>query len=222
MPIAINILEIRESLPKKVTLVAVSKTKPNSDIMEAYKAGQRVFGENKVQELSLKHEELPKDIVWHFIGHLQSNKVKFIAPFVSLIHGVDSLKLLKTIDKEAKKSERIIPCLLQFHIASESSKFGFSMNEIEDMKLSNLIAELKNVDICGVMGMATYTDDQTQIAKEFEELSHIFNGLKNTFFKEQGSFKEISMGMSNDYAIAIEKGSTMIRVGSSIFGERNS
>ncbi len=222
MPIAINILEIRESLPKKVTLVAVSKTKPNSDIMEAYKAGQRVFGENKVQELSQKHEELPKDIVWHFIGHLQSNKVKFIAPFVSLIHGVDSLKLLKTIDKEAKKSERIIPCLLQFHIASESSKFGFSMNEIEDMKLSNLIAELKNVDICGVMGMATYTDDQTQIAKEFEELSDIFNRLKNTIFKEQDSFKEISMGMSNDYAIAIEKGSTMIRVGSSIFGERNS
>jgi len=221
MTIAKNIIEIRDSLPKGITLVAVSKTKSNNEIMEAYDTGQRVFGENKVQELMLKYEELPKDIAWHFIGHLQSNKVKYITPFVSLIHGVDSLKLLKTIHKEAKKNDRIIPCLLQFHIAHENTKFGFLMDEIEDMKLDEVITELKNVNICGVMGMATYTDDQTQIAKEFEELSDIFNRLKNTFFKEQHSFKEISMGMSNDYVIAIEKGSTMIRVGSSIFGSRN-
>ncbi len=221
MSIANSILKLKEFLPKEVTLVAVSKTKPNSDIMEAYNAGQRVFGENKVQELTQKYEELPKDIAWHFIGHLQSNKVKYIAPFVSLLHGVDSLKLLKTIDKEARKNHRVIPCLLQFHIALESTKFGFSMDEMEDIMRGGSIAELKNVNICGVMGMATYTDDQTQIAKEFEELSNIFNRLKNTYFKEQGNFKEISIGMSNDYAIAIEKGSTMIRVGSSIFGERN-
>ncbi len=221
MTIAKNIMEIKDSLPKGITLVAVSKTKPNNEIMEAYEAGQRVFGENKVQELTSKQEVLPKDIEWHFIGHLQSNKVKYIAPFVGLLHGIDSLKLLKAIHKEAKKNHRVIPCLLQFHIAQESTKFGFSMDEIQEIMHGDTLSELKNVEIRGVMGMATYTDNEAQIAKEFEQLSDIFNRLKSTYFKEQDSFKEISMGMSDDYRVAIEKGSTMVRVGSAIFGSRN-
>lgn len=221
MTIAKNIREIKDFLPKDVTLVAVSKTMSNSEIMEAYAAGHKVFGENKVQELTRKYEELPKDIAWHFIGHLQSNKVKYIAPFVKLLHGVDSLRLLKTIQKEAKKNHRVIPCLLQFHIAQESTKFGLSMDEVEEIMDSDAISELKNVEICGVMGMATYTDNKAQIAKEFELLSDIFNRLKRTYFEDQDSFKEISMGMSDDYRLAIEKGSTMVRLGSSIFGARN-
>jgi hypothetical protein len=215
-----RIIQLREKLPEKVTLIAVSKTKPNELIMEAYKAGQRVFGENKVQELVSKHEELPKDIQWHMIGHLQSNKVKYIAPFVSLIHGVDSMRLLQEIDKQGKKCNRIIPCLLQFHIAEEDTKFGFSENEALDAISSQEFNELKNVMICGVMGMATFTDNLDQIRREFAHLRQIFNDLKDHFFSKNDSFEIISMGMSGDYEIAIEEGSTMVRIGSSIFGER--
>jgi len=221
MAIADNIKKIRTTLPHHVTLVAVSKTKPNSDILEAYEAGQRVFGENKVQDLSKKYEDLPKDIQWHFIGHLQSNKVKYLAPFVSLIHGIDSFKLLKAVNKEAKKNDRIIKCLLQFHIAEESSKFGFSLSEMEEVFNNNTLSELENIEICGVMGMATFTDDMEQVAKEFSNLENIFKQLKSTHFKNKDHFKEISMGMSGDYEIAIKQGSTMVRVGSSIFGARN-
>ncbi len=221
MSIAENLKKIISTLPEHVTLVAVSKTKPNSDILEAYKTGHKVFGENKVQDLTKKYEELPKDIQWHFIGHLQSNKVKYIAPFVTLIHGIDSLKLLNTINKEGKKNNRILKCLLQFHIADESTKFGFTLNEVKDLFSSNPLNSFENVEITGVMGMATYTEDENQIAKEFTQLKNIFEQLKNSYFKEQDSFKEISMGMSGDYPIAIKQGSTMIRVGSSIFGVRN-
>ncbi|MCK3683363.1 YggS family pyridoxal phosphate-dependent enzyme [Maribellus sp. YY47] len=221
MEIAKNLLEIKKGLPAGVQLVAVSKTKPNAAILEAYEAGQRVFGENKVQELAQKYEELPKDIEWHFIGHLQSNKVKYMAPFVSLIHGVDSLKLLKTINKEAAKNKRTIRCLLQFHIAEESTKFGLSEEEAMEMLDSGEVQALENVEIAGVMGMATYTDDENQIRKEFRVLHNIFSALKNRYFATSGSFREISMGMSDDYPIAMEEGSTMIRVGSKIFGERN-
>ncbi|MCW3806212.1 YggS family pyridoxal phosphate-dependent enzyme [Plebeiibacterium marinum] len=221
MSISDNIKKITSSLPLNVTLVAVSKTKPNEDILEAYHAGQRVFGENKVQDLTKKWEELPKDIQWHFIGHLQTNKIKYLAPFVSLLHGVDSYKLLKAINKEAKKNNRIIKCLLQFHIAEESSKFGLSLKEAEEFLCSDDFAALKNVEICGVMGMATYTDDEIQIANEFKTLKDIFIKLKEKHFNNADSFSEISMGMSGDYPIAIEQGSTMIRVGSSIFGVRN-
>lgn len=221
MSIAERIIRIKKSIPSNVCLVAVSKTKSYNEIMEAYETGHRVFGENKVQELTKKHEELPKDIQWHFIGHLQSNKVKYIAPFISLLHGVDSLKLLKTINKEAKKNHRTIPCLLQFHIARESTKFGFSLDEFEEMMHSSPLGELKNINLCGVMGMATYTDDENQIAQEFDTLANIFQHLKKTYFKEEDNFKEISMGMSGDYPLAIKKGSSIIRVGSSIFGARN-
>ena len=221
MAIANNLNKIKTTLPQNVTLVAVSKTKPNSDIMEAYEAGQRIFGENKVQDLCKKFEELPNDIQWHFIGHLQSNKVKHLAPFVNLIHGIDSLKLLKAVNKEGKKNNRVINCLLQFHIAEESTKFGFSLNELEEIISNHALSELENIEICGVMGMATYTDSHEQVGKEFSNLVSTFNQLKNTHFKNKDSFKEISMGMSGDYKIAIEQGSTMIRVGSSIFGARN-
>lgn len=221
MEIAKNLLEIKKGLPRGVQLVAVSKTKPNAAILEAYEAGQRIFGENKVQELAQKYEELPKDIEWHFIGHLQTNKVKYMAPFVSLIHGVDSLKLLKTINKEALKNNRIIRCLLQFHIAEETTKFGLSEAEGLEMLEAGEVQKLQNVELAGVMGMATYTDNENQIRKEFRVLHHIFSVLKNTYFAETGSFREISMGMSDDFPIAIDEGSTMIRVGSKIFGERN-
>ncbi len=221
MSIAENLEKIKSDIPQGVTLVAVSKTKPNSDILEAYQVGQRVFGENKVQDLTKKFEELPKDIEWHFIGHLQTNKIKYIAPFVSLLHGVDSFKLLKAIDKEAKKNNRKINCLLQFHIAEETTKFGFSFDEVELLLNSEEYKQLKNIEICGVMGMATYTDDLKQVANEFKSLKDIFLKLKEQYFKDDNSFKEISMGMSGDYNIAIEQGSTMVRVGSSIFGARN-
>ncbi|MCE4564464.1 YggS family pyridoxal phosphate-dependent enzyme [Maribellus sp. CM-23] len=221
MEIANNLLELKKGLPPGVQLVAVSKTKPNEDILEAYQAGQRVFGENKVQDLAQKYEELPKDIEWHFIGHPQTNKVKYMAPFVSLIHGVDSLKLLKTIDKEAAKNKRTIRCLLQFHIAEESTKFGLSVEEAVEMLDTGEVQKLQNVEIAGVMGMATYTDDENQIRKEFRVLHNIFSVLKNKYFSGADSFREISMGMSDDYPLAIEEGSTMIRVGSKIFGERN-
>lgn len=213
MPIASNLKATQNSLPKKVTLVAVSKTKPNTAILEAYKEGQRIFGENKVQELVQKAEELPKDIAWHMIGHLQTNKVKFIAPFISLIHAVDSLKLLKEINKRAEQNNRIIDCLLQVHIATESSKFGFGMEEVESAL--NQAKEFKNIRITGLMGMATYTDDTQQVVDEFKSLKTVFDSIKNEHITT------LSMGMSGDYKLAIEQGSTMIRVGSAIFGHRN-
>lgn len=221
MDIGKNINEIQAHLPETVKLVAVSKTKPNEDIMAAYDAGHRIFGENKVQELARKYEELPKDIEWHFIGHPQTNKVKYMAHFVSLIHGVDSLKLLKTINKEAKKNDRIIHCLLQFHIAEESTKFGLDEKEAVEILESEHFEELKNVKISGVMGMATYTDDKDQIRNEFRKLHAIYQFLKERYFTNDNSFTDISMGMSDDYLIALEEGTTMIRVGSKIFGARN-
>jgi pyridoxal phosphate enzyme (YggS family) len=221
MNIGNNITALINSIPANVKLVAVSKTKPSEVILEAYQVGQRIFGENKVQDLCKKYEELPKDIEWHFIGHPQSNKVKFIAPFISLIHGVDSLKLLKIINKEAKKNERKVACLLQFHIAEESTKFGLNLEEAGELLNSSNFNELKNIEIAGVMGMATYTDDLDQVRKEFQLLKSIFASLKNEYFSESESFNDISMGMSGDYELAIEEGSTMIRVGSSLFGARN-
>lgn len=221
MEIGNNINEIIAGLPENVRLVAVSKTKPNEDILEAYSVGQRIFGENKVQDLTKKYEDLPKDIEWHFIGHPQTNKVKYIAPFISLIHGVDTLKLLKTINKEAVKNDRIIDVLLQFHIARESTKFGLSLQEAEDILSSDDFKQLKNVSVIGVMGMATYTDDKLQVRNEFRELKQIFDFFKKNYFAKAVSFSEISMGMSGDYSIAVEEGSTLIRVGSKIFGERN-
>ena len=216
-----NIRHYLDLIPKNVKVVAVSKTKPNVDILEAYNQGQRIFGENKVQDLTQKAEVLPKDIVWHFIGHLQTNKVKYIAPFVSLLHAVDSFKLLKEVNKQAKKNDRKISCLLQFHIATEDSKFGLNMEEAVSILSDVRFEELKNIEIIGVMGMATYTDDEKTIRAEFAKLVSFFNDLKKVFFHEQKSFKEISMGMSGDYQIAIEEGSTMVRIGSSIFGARN-
>ena len=213
MRIASNLKAIQSSLANKVTLVAVSKTKPNAAILEAYQAGQRIFGENKVQELAQKAEKLPNDISWHMIGHLQSNKVKFIAPFVSLIHGVDSLKLLKEINKRAEQNNRIIVCLLQVHIASESTKFGFSLSEVTSAL--NQADEFKNIRITGLMGMATFTDDTQQVSQEFKSLKTVFDSIKNEHITT------LSMGMSGDYKLAIEQGSTMIRVGSAIFGHRN-
>ena len=223
--IAENLKNIQSSLPKNVKLIAVSKTKPVADIMEAYNAGQRDFGENKVQELIEKYPQLPNDISWHFIGHLQTNKVKYIAPFVRLIHGVDSLKLLKEINKEAQKNNRIIDCLLEFFIAEEDTKFGLNLSDADEI-LSGIVethncASLPNVRICGVMGMATFTTDTEQIHREFQNLHQIFQTLKQRYFADQSHFCEISMGMSDDFPIAIEEGSTMIRVGSTIFGQRN-
>ena len=212
--------KINEVIPPNVLLIAVSKTKPNEDLLEAYDAGQRHFGENKVQELCEKWNSLPKDIHWHIIGHLQTNKVKYIAEYIHLIHAVDSLKLLQEIDKQAKKYKRIIPCLLQFHIAKEESKFGLSISEAEALLQTSVYATLTNIRIAGVMGMASFVDDEKQITNEFNELAQIYTTLKNNYFKEVASFREISMGMSGDYPIAIKCGSTMIRVGSTIFGVR--
>ncbi len=215
--IAKNIQEIKHNLPKNVTLVAVSKTKPIIDIEDAYKAGQRVFGENKVQEMVDKYEKLPKDIKWHMIGHLQRNKVKYMAHFIDLIHGVDDFKTLKEIDKQAKKHNRIINCLLQAHIAEEDTKFGLSFNEIEEILASEELKELKNVNISGLMGMATFTDDTEQIKKEFLSLKNLFDKLQ----KENKNIQTLSMGMSGDYHLGIECGTTMVRIGSSIFGSRD-
>jgi pyridoxal phosphate enzyme (YggS family) len=208
-------------LPKSVTLVAVSKTKPENLILEAYNIGQKIFGENKVQDLVQKYEHLPKDIQWHFIGHLQTNKVKFIVPFVSLIHAVDSLKLLKEINKEALKINRTVNCLLQIYIAKEETKFGLDEKEVFQLLESSDFKALKNINISGLMGMATYTNNLSQIASEFDSLKKLHLKLKTTFFATNNSFNEISMGMSGDYKIAIANGSTMVRIGSSIFGERN-
>lgn len=221
MKITRNLEEISRSLPQGVKLIAVSKTKPVSDIEEAWQWGQRAFGENKVQELVGKYEALPKDIEWHMIGHLQTNKVKYIVPFVKLIHGVDSGELLAKIDKEAGKIGRVVDCLLQFHIAEEETKFGLSEEEAVILLQSAAYREMKNVRVAGVMGMATFSDDQEQIHKEFRHLKEIFDRLKQRYFSGMDYFKELSMGMSEDYRIAVEEGSTMVRIGSSIFGERN-
>jgi pyridoxal phosphate enzyme (YggS family) len=221
MSIGNNIQTLKCSLPDHVRLIAVSKTKPVSGIMEAYQAGQRLFGENKAQEMEAKFPLLPKDIEWHFIGHLQTNKVKYIAPFVSCIHAVDSLRLLLEINREALRNNRIIPCLLQFHIAEEETKFGLSVLEAETMLLNDTLKTLRNIEIAGVMGMATYTENMDQIRKEFRNLRNIFEMVKEAFFKDQPSFSEVSMGMSDDYQIAIEEGSTMVRIGSAVFGMRD-
>ena len=221
MNISKNIENISSELPEHIRLIAISKTKPNDDIIEAYNSGHKVFGENKAQELISKQAELPGDIEWHFVGHLQSNKVKYLAPFVSMIHSVDKLKLLKEINKRAKNEERVIDCLLQFHIAEEESKFGLDLEEAKNLINSQVFPELKNVRIAGVMGMATFTENEEQVRKEFRSLKNIFDFLKENYFSAQECFKEISMGMTNDYKIAIEEGSTMVRIGSAIFGERN-
>lgn len=219
--IANNIIKLQSEIPKGVKLVAVSKTKPNKDIQEAFDAGQRIFGENKVQDLAKKAEELSSEIEWHFIGHLQTNKVKFIAPFVSLLHAVDSWKLLKEINKQAKKNNRVISCLLQFHIATEETKFGLDMENVKEVLQHPDFSGLENIRIAGVMGMASYTDDENQVKQEFANLKTFFHQLKSEYFSSSNQFIEISMGMSGDYNLAIEQGSTMIRVGSSIFGARN-
>jgi pyridoxal phosphate enzyme (YggS family) len=220
MTVEYNLNKIRSTLPAGVQLVAVSKTKSNQEIMEAYGAGQRVFGENKVQELIRKWELLPKDIEWHFIGHLQSNKVKLIAPFIAMIHAIDSYKILKTINEEALRVGRKIPCLLQFHIASEESKFGFLPDDVNQLFFVNDISDLNNIVISGVMGMATYTEDEALIKNEFSILTQLFRTIKKDYFQTDDNFREISMGMSNDYLLAIENGSTMVRIGSTIFGDR--
>ena len=216
-----NIEKIRATLPDSVTLVAVSKTKPVSDLQEAYDANQRIFGENHALEMRDKHEALPKDIQWHFIGHLQTNKIKYIIPFVMLIHSIDSANLLEAVNKEAKKHDRVVDCLLQFHIAQEETKFGLDMEEARQLLDSEAFKAMQNVRICGVMGMATFTDDEAEIHKEFKHLKTIFDTLKTEYFADQPLFKEISMGMSDDYPIAVEEGATLVRVGSKIFGARN-
>ena len=219
MSISENILKIKSKLPQGVTLVAVSKTKPLSYLLEAYDTGQRVFGENKIQEMVSKYNQMPKDIAWHMIGHIQRNKVKYMAPFVSLIHAVDSLRLLAEINKQALKNNRIIDCLLQVKIAAEESKFGLSENEVLNLLNSEEIKTFQNIKIIGLMGMATFTNNQEQLQKEFEMLKSIFDNL--THLKSTNyNLKTLSMGMSDDYPIAIKNGSTMIRVGSSIFGKR--
>ncbi|HET6244089.1 MAG: YggS family pyridoxal phosphate-dependent enzyme [Bacteroidetes bacterium] len=218
MSIEANIGQIKKKLPKQVKLIAVSKTIPIEGIIEAYNSGHKIFGENKVQELVDKMEKLPKDIEWHLIGHLQTNKVKHIASFVSLIHGVDSIKLLKEINKQAVKYNRTIPVLLQIHIASEETKFGLNFKEAEQIIHSESLKSLKNIVLRGFMGMATFTKDKTVIRNEFRSLSVFFNKLKSTI--NNPDFSELSMGMSGDYEIAIEEGSTMVRVGSAIFGNR--
>lgn len=216
-----NFKEILHALsPSGTQLVAVSKTKPNDQIMSLYQQGQRAFGENRVQELTNKHEALPKDIQWHFIGHLQTNKVKYIVPFVHLIHSIDRAKILKEVNKRAEQSGRTVSCLLQFHIAEEESKFGFDLEEARAMLSSEAFRQMQHVHIAGVMGMATFTDDQEKVRREFRQLHGIFEALKKEYFPEQPSFKEISMGMSGDYPIAIEEGSTMVRIGSLLFGSR--
>jgi len=214
-----NYNSILAKLPPHVQLIAVSKTQPVKDIKTLYNYGHRCFGENKAQELKEKHLQLSSDIAWHFIGHLQSNKIKYIAPFVSLIHSIDSLKLLEEVNKQALKNDRIIPCLLQFHIAEEESKFGFDLQECERMLQSENFAKLENVAIYGVMGMATFTENVELIKTEFRQLHAIFQQLKEKYFKNSPEFKEISMGMTNDFPIAVEEGSTMVRIGSAIFGE---
>lgn len=220
MSIKDNLLKIKSSLPENVTLVAVSKTKPVSDLMEAYEAGQRIFGENKIQEMTEKHQQMPKDIYWHMIGHVQSNKVKYMIPYVKLIHGVDSLKLLKEINRHALRWRRKVDCLLQIHIAEEDTKFGLDENELNDILNSEEFKGFNNVKVIGLMGMATFTDNQHQIKREFEHLKSIFDKLSKQPTTQNLQLTTLSMGMSGDYQLAIECGSTMVRIGSSIFGIR--
>ncbi len=215
-----NITSLKKEIPAIVKLVAVSKTRSVSDIMEAYNAGQRYFGENRVQEILNKKDLLPSDIEWHLIGHLQTNKVKAVVPFVSVIQSVDTFKLLKIINLEAQKIDRVVDCFLQIHIAEEETKFGFSVNEVTEVLESKEFISLKNVRICGLMGMATFTDNTIQVSKEFNYLADTFKSLKIRFFENAPFFKEISMGMSGDYKLAISAGSTIVRIGSLIFGER--
>lgn len=215
MSIAARLLDIKKTLPENVTLVAVSKTKPVVDLMEAYNAGQRIFGENKIQEMTDKFEEMPKDIQWHMIGHVQSNKVKFMAPYVALVHGVDSLKLLKEINKQAERNNRVISVLLQVFIADEETKFGFDADELSEIFNSDILEKYKSIKIEGLMGMATFTDKQEQIEKEFSGLKKLYDQ-----YSRANNFTVLSMGMSGDYTLAIDCGSTMVRIGSSIFGSR--
>ncbi len=217
MKISENIQKYKAELPENVTLVAISKTKPNDDIMEAYHTGHRIFGENKVQELTEKQEVLPDDIEWHMVGHVQRNKVKYMASFVNLIHAVDSLKLLREINKQAKKHNRIIKCLLQIKIAEEDSKFGISAEEAQEILSSKTYTEMENVKITGLMGMATFTDDNNQVRNEFQFLKSVFDD----FSKKHPALITLSMGMSGDYKIAVACGSNMVRIGSNIFGERH-
>lgn len=217
MSIQENLAQIKTTLPEEVTLVAVSKTKPVSDLQLAYDAGQRVFGENKIQEMTQKWEALPKDIQWHMIGHVQRNKVKYMAQYVHLVHGVDSLKLLLEIDKQAKRHQRVISCLLQVHIAEEDTKFGFDEEELMKLTQDATLQQLANIRITGLMGMATFTEDKEQIRREFKTLKSLFERLKTAL----PQLDTLSMGMSGDYDIAVEEGSTMVRIGSSIFGARN-
>lgn len=220
MSIKANLEHIKSQLPQNVHLVAVSKTKPVSDLMEAYEAGQRIFGENKIQEMTQKWEQMPRDIQWHMIGHVQTNKVKYMAEYVSLIHGVDSLKLFKEINKQAKKWRRVIPCLLQVYIATEETKFGLAQDELLELIHSDEFKSFENIKIIGLMGMASFTEDTEKIRKEFETLKNIFDYVK-PYQLPNCHFEQLSMGMSGDYPIAIECGSTIVRIGSSIFGERN-
>lgn len=221
MSIRNNLLEVKANLPEDVLLVAVSKYHPVEALQEAYDAGQKVFGESHVQELVGKHEVLPKDIIWHFIGHLQTNKVKYIAPFISLIHAVDTMKLMKEINRQAEKAGRVIDCLLQMHIAQEETKFGFAPDELKAMLADGEWKEMKNVKIVGLMCMATNTDDDEQVRSEFRYARSIFDSIKAEHFAQDADFKHLSMGMSGDYPIAVEEGSTMVRVGSRIFGNRS-
>jgi pyridoxal phosphate enzyme (YggS family) len=221
MSVTANIQALTSALPTDVTLVAVSKTKPNEAVLEAYQAGQRDFGENKVQDLVAKAEALPTDIHWHFIGHVQTNKIKYMAPFVHLVHGVDREKVLKELNKQAAKNKRIIDCLLQIHIAREESKFGFDAAEVKALMHEDLRVKYPNVRVRGLMGMATFTDNQEQVRAEFRGLNHLFKELKTTFNLQPSTFNTLSMGMSGDYKIALAEGSTMVRIGTAIFGARH-
>ena len=221
MSIAEEIKQITANLPEGVKLIAVSKFHPVEAVMEAYDAGQRLFGENKVQEMTAKHEALPTDIQWHFIGHLQTNKVKYIAPFVAMTHSIDSLHLLIEVNRQAEKAGRIIDCLLQLHIAHEDTKFGMTFDECRAFLQDRAWKQLKHVRICGLMGMGTNTDDMEQVDREFASLQSFFQELKDSWFKDEPAFKELSMGMTGDFEVAVEEGATMIRVGTAIFGARN-
>ena len=221
MSVADNLRQVLADLPQGVRLVAVSKFHPEEAILEAYGAGQRIFGESKVQEMSLKHEALPKDIQWHFIGHLQTNKVKYIAPYVALIHGIDSFRLLAEVEKQGAKVGRTIDVLLQIHIAREETKFGFSPDECRQMLADGQWRSMAHVRLCGLMGMASNTDDMEQVKDEFARLAALFKEVKNVWFADAPWFKELSMGMSHDYSEAVRAGSTLVRVGSKIFGERD-
>lgn len=221
MNIKENISELRKQIPQNVTLIAVSKTKPSEDIMQAYQTGQRVFGENKAQEMKEKHALLPKDICWHMIGHLQENKVKYIVPFVSMIHSVDSMKILQAINKRAVLNERVVDCLFEMDISHEESKFGLDIEELKAILSSDEFQQMKNVRICGLMGVGSITDDKAKTRMEFRTLRQWFSEIKDEYFADKDYFCHISMGMSGDYDIAIEEGSTMVRIGSRIFGERD-